>query len=124
MYKNLEEKRKALDVLRGKTNQAAKKVNSLAGNYNASLETYKSKFGLSREFEKGVFDGQAINIYEFEENSDLEMTIIHEMGHALGIEHLNNPDSIMYYLMGEQNLNNPKLTEEDLSALKSVCKIN
>jgi len=124
IYKNLEKERTTLNALMGKANQAAKKVNSLAGNYNESLETYKNKFGSSREFEKGVYDGQAINIYEFEENSDLEMTLIHEIGHALGIEHLNDPSSIMYYLMGEQNLENPKLTEEDLSALKNICKLN
>lgn len=123
-YRKLERNRQALDVLAGKTNQTAKKVNSLAGDYNDNLETYKNKFGSTREFEKGVYDGKAINIYEFEENSDLEMTIIHEMGHALGIGHLNNPDSIMYYLMGEQNLDDPKLTDEDLSALKNICRIN
>lgn len=123
MYENLEKERKAINALASQANQTAEKQNQLANNYNSSLETYKSKFGESREFEKGVYSGQAINIYEFRETDDLKMTIIHEFGHALGIDHLNNPTSIMYYLMGEQDLENPKLTEEDISALKNVCKI-
>lgn len=124
LFNDLEKERKNLDALAGKTNQAAREENNIVNQYNAGVETYKNKFGGSMEFEKGVFDGENINIYQFKENSDLEMTIIHEMGHALGIEHLNNPDSIMYYLMGEQDLNNPKLTEEDLGALKNICRIN
>lgn len=124
MFEDLESDRQYLNALAGKTNQVAKQENSIVNQYNANVATYKNKFGGSMEFEKGVFDGENINIYQFRENSDLKMTLIHEMGHALGIGHLNNLDSIMYYLMGDQNLENPELTEEDLSALKKVCDIN
>lgn len=120
---DLEKKRDEINYLAGKTNQIAKQGNNLANTYNSSLETYQSKFGSSREFEKGVFDGKAINIYEFREESDLKMTIIHEMGHALGLGHVQNPKSIMHYLMAEQDLENPQLTEEDILELKNVCKI-
>jgi hypothetical protein len=123
IYEDLEKEREAINALASKANQAAKEENEIIDRYNANLETYKSKFGETREFEKGVFDGTGINIYEFREKADLEMTLIHEFGHALGIGHLSNPDSIMYYIMGEQNLENPALTEEDASALKSTCKI-
>lgn len=123
IYESLEKERKTINTLANKTNQTAKEENEIINKYNANLETYKSKFGETREFEKGVFDGNSINIYEFREKADLEMTIIHEFGHALGIDHLSNPNSIMYYAMGEQDLENPKLTEEDISALKNVCEI-
>lgn len=123
LYTYLEKERKAINVLANQANQTAEKENQIVDKYNSSLETYKSKFGESREFEKGIYDGQVINIYEFKETDDLRMTIAHEFGHALGIDHLNSPTSIMYYLMGEQNLENPKLTEEDVSALKNICKL-
>jgi hypothetical protein len=122
-FKDLEKLRQELNALAVKTNQTAKEENTIVSQYNANVGTYQSKFGGSMEFEKGVFDGENINIYQFKENSDLEMTIIHEMGHALGINHLSNPDSIMYYLIGEQDLDNPKLTSEDLDALKDICQI-
>lgn len=123
MYEKLEKERKVINNLASQANQTAEKENQIVNKYNSSLETYKSRFGESREFEKGIYSGQIINIYEFREVEDLRMTIIHEFGHALGIDHLNDPGSIMYYLMGEQDLENPKLTEEDISALKNVCKI-
>lgn len=123
IFKKLEKERASITLLVEKTNQAIKKENEIVGKYNLNIETYKNKFGASREFEKGVYDGTNINIYEFRENSDLTMTLIHEFGHALGIGHLNNSDSIMYYLIGEQDLENPKLTQEDLSAIENICEI-
>ena len=123
IFSNLEKERVALNSLASKTNNIVEKENTIVDKYNSNLETYRSKFGESREFEKGVYNGQEINIYEFKENTDLALTIVHEFGHALGIDHLTSPQSIMYYLMGEQDLENPKLTEEDLAALKGVCRL-
>ncbi len=124
LYASLEKIRKEINILASKTNKAAVKENEIVGKYNSNLETYNSEFGNSKEFEKGLFDGQAINIYEFKETADLKMTIIHEMGHTLGVGHLNDPKSIMYYLMGEQDLNTQELTNEDISAIKNICEIN
>lgn len=123
MRSGLEKERTRLNSLINKTNEIAQRENVIVEKYNSGVETYESKFGEFREFEKGAFDGVSINIYEFRENDDLVMTLIHEMGHSLGINHAVNPESIMYYLMGEQDLKNPKLSEEDLSALKNVCRI-
>jgi predicted Zn-dependent protease len=46
--------------------------------------------------------------------------LAHELGHALGIGHLDNPKAIMYYL--NEGINE-KLTADDLMALKKVCEI-
>jgi predicted Zn-dependent protease len=119
----LEKQRKDLNVLASHVNQSAKNESEIVSVYNSEVKNYNERFGESKEFEKGVFDGTAINIYEFKENEDLVMTLIHEMGHALGIEHLNDPKSIMYYLMGEQDMENPRATDEDVSALKDLCRI-
>jgi len=51
------------------------------------------------------------------------LTLIHELGHALGLNHLENPQAFMYYLMGEQGMENPSLTAEDLQALKEACQL-
>lgn len=124
MRKKLEKERKGINDLIEQMNSLASQEKQIIGNYNESVRTYRDKYGATREFEKGIFNGQEINIYQFNESSDLELTIVHELGHALGIEHVENPKSIMYYLMGEQDLNNPTLTSEDVSALKALCQIN
>lgn len=119
---SLEQQRLEVNSLAVKTNQVIKKENQVVEKYNTDVATYKSKYGESREFEKGVFDGEGINIYQYKEKDDLRLTLIHELGHALGLNHLENPRSIMYYLMGEQEMENPVLTPEDLQELNEVCQ--
>lgn len=121
-FSKLEKERASINQLVGKTNNLAAKGNSLVDAYNNNLTTYKARFGGSREFEKGFFDGKEIKIYQFNESSDLKLTLIHELGHALGIEHVGNPQSVMYYLMGDQNIDSPELSDEDVEALKDVCR--
>ncbi len=122
LYKKLEQERAEVNQLAGKTNKLVSQENNIVSEYNANVSTYKNKYGGEREFEKGVYDGKEINLYQFKEDADLRMTLIHELGHSLGIGHLENTQSIMYYLLGDQNMENPKLSEEDLGALKTVCK--
>ena len=120
---SLEQQRLEVNSLATKANQIVKKENQVISEYNTDIATYKSKYGGSREFEKGVFDGEDINIYQYKEKDDLRLTLIHELGHALGLNHLENPQAIMYYLMGEQEMENPTLTPEDLQELNRVCQL-
>lgn len=122
-YSQLEKQRKEVNSLISKTNTLAQKSNQVAQNYNNNLNTYKDQFGEAREFDKGVYDGSSITIYQFSGTSDLKLVLVHELGHALGIDHLGQPESIMYYMMGEQDLENPKASDEDVSALKQICEI-
>lgn len=123
-YSKLEKQRKEINQLIGQTNDVVKQENQLVSVYNSALNTYKGKYGATQEFEKGLFDGKEINIYQFKEISDLKLTFTHELGHYLGLNHMENPQSIMYYLMGDQNMNNPRLTDEDKTALKQVCRLD
>lgn len=119
--KNLDSQRKDLNKMVDEINALSSKENKTVNNYNQNVETYTNKFGSSKEFEKGLYVGVEINIYQFNEISDLRLTLSHELGHARGIEHVENPKSLMYYLMAEQDINNPKLTDEDITAMKTAC---
>lgn len=124
-YEALKDRESELKSLASKINNIANKENSIINNYNSAVSTYQNKYGNAQEFEKGVFDSaQGITIYQFRGMDDLRLTIIHELGHALGLGHTQNPQSIMYYLMGEQNLENPILASEDMAELKTVCQLN
>jgi len=121
-YEKIDKERKMINNLIDQTNGIAKKENQIVTNYNGTVETYKSQYGDTQEFEKGVFDGQEINIYQFKTAVDLRLTLTHEMGHYLGMKHVQNPKSIMYYLIGDQDMNNPTPTAEDLAELNNICK--
>lgn len=122
-YKKIEKMRSEINALVKKSNSIVTKENQIAQNFNANLETYTTKFGGAREFEKGIFSQEAINIYQFQEESDLRLTVIHELGHYLNFDHVENPKSIMYYMIGDQDLKNPVLSGEDKAEMERICRL-
>jgi len=127
MREKLEKERKAVNDLAKKTNNLVSEEKSLVETYNSSLNSYINRYGGAKEFDQGLYisDGRqkSITIYQFRDAADLRLVLAHEMGHALGIGHLSEPASIMYYLMGEQNMDSLRLTGEDVEAVKDVCGI-
>lgn len=109
-----------LDAYNQKVNDLNRQVdqlNSINQQFNQSVDQFNTRFQ-PRQFDKGVFDGKSIKIYEFESHDDLRVTIAHELGHALGLKHNTDPKALMYPTMKDQNLQNFKLTTADLAMLK------
>ena len=123
-YNNLNKEKADINALVSMTNGIAKKENQVVTNYNNTVSTYKEQYGDMHEFEKGVFDGKEINIYQFKADSDLRLTLTHELGHYIGMDHVENSKSIMYYLIGDQDMKNPTPTVEDSAELDKICKLN
>jgi hypothetical protein len=109
------------EVLR--LNADAAEVNRLAKDLNLDVDAYNGAFGTTREFDQGSYTGSAINIYQFNAPDDLRLVLAHEYGHALGLDHVEDPDAIMYYLMDKQNIKNLHLSETDKSVLRRTCHV-
>lgn len=81
-----------------------------------SVATFNQTFK-PQVLHKGQFDGQQIFIYEFSSIDDLRLTLAHEFGHALGLKHTQNPKSLMYPRIKEQDARDFQLTDTDLELL-------
>ncbi|MEX2191689.1 MAG: matrixin family metalloprotease [Bacteroidota bacterium] len=100
-------------------NTLAQRVNALADEFNLDVNLYNGRFVESREFEQGQYDGKGITVFQFTEESDLRVALMHEFGHALGFGHVETPEAIMHRRLEKQEMQNPVLTEDDLDLLKS-----
>ena len=123
MYNQIVYQEQELSELGNKVDSLADVTNLNIDIYNTNVDVFNNKFGPAREFTQGDYIDNNINIYEFETTTDLKMVLAHEFGHALGLDHVENPHSVMYYLMEKQDIDNLKPTEEDISALKQYCGI-
>jgi hypothetical protein len=116
----------SLNALADEVNALAVALNHLVSVLNLSVANYNATIGTSpgESFEEGeyVSDGatRTINIYEFSNRTKLVRALAHEMGHALGLDHVADPNAIMYKLNQGTTL---ALTADDINELKTKCGI-
>lgn len=111
-----------LNTLSGKINTLAGNLNRMARDLNLTVDTYHQVFGERKEFTTGlyVFDesGRHIDVFQFYDYGDLVFILAHEMGHALGVKHATDSNSLMYPSIDKQK---PVLSDEDRKLFESAC---
>ena len=109
-----------LNELAGKINELGNTSNKLVDEYNKEVEQYNEQFGFSREFTQGDYHDGIISIYKFSNERELVAVLTHELGHALGIDHVEGESSVMYYLLTDSD-SAPVLSVEDTEAFTTMC---
>lgn len=99
-------------------NLSAQDFNLQVGQLNNTITTYNGV--LAQKPEEGLYDGknQTISIYFNNSRQELIHTLAHEFGHALGMAHASDKNSIMYAYTSEIT----KPATEDINDLTRVCQ--
>ncbi|MDO8728982.1 MAG: matrixin family metalloprotease [bacterium] len=139
LFDQLERERTALEIdveelkiLEGELNDIVSGINTLVGtlnrlarSLNLKVDTYNT-IGASRgeTFTGGIYHSaegvQDIDVYEFSSRDKLVRVLAHELGHALGLAHVDDKDSMMYHL---NESDAQSLSKTDLMALRTLCRI-
>ncbi|MFH5831136.1 matrixin family metalloprotease [Halalkalibaculum sp. DA384] len=123
--RELDRDRRELTALGEQVNRLSEQLNSIADRQNTLVYHYNERYSHMNEFNQGSYmqTGQQkkINIYQFDDIDNLRLVLAHEVGHALGLPHVENPRSVMYYLMDRQDVSGLQLSAEDREALRTVC---
>lgn len=121
-FDELEKERLAVNKLADTVNGLATKEQQIVSTYNANVQQFNTTYAGQREFDQGEYTGNAITIYEFSKNDDLQLVLEHELGHALGLGHVENPASVMFYMVNPKNLATKELSAQDIGALAAQCR--
>lgn len=126
-FNQLQKEKQDLDSRRQMINRSASLLNVQIDERNTNLQNFKAKLDENKNkiITQGLYipDKNVIDVFTYGNNTELKFVLMHELGHAIGLDHDQNATSLMYTMIQQQDINNLKLTSEDLLLLKQTCHL-
>ncbi|MEX2574155.1 MAG: matrixin family metalloprotease [Balneolaceae bacterium] len=101
-------------------------LNGVSGEKDALIEEYNERFAGEYRFSQGEYDNSGeqprINIYHYKSLNHLRLVLAHEVGHALGLGHVESPESVMYSEVEAFSGSSVRLSGTDIAAIQSRCR--
>lgn len=124
-YEKLKKEQEALEEEAKRLNATAKTLNQTAGTFNADVKNLNQTVDtfnalLKTKPEQGVYNPNEnrIDIYFADNEQELVRTLAHELGHARGLDHIQNPDALMYFRTTQKTT----VTADDLEIIEAHCQ--
>jgi predicted Zn-dependent protease len=125
VYKSLIAQQSQLNAEGDDLNTRAHQLNLATHDYNSKVQTLDQNVNqfnqaLTQNSEEGLYDKntKTISVYFADNYKELVHTLAHEFGHVLGMQHTDDPNSIMY----ANTSTFLSVTSQDKQQLAYVCR--
>lgn len=124
---DLEQRRRTLERRRDELNREIRELEGEIDAFNARVAELNREVTALGAFDMALYEQQgarrSISVFKASDADELRLTLAHELGHALGIEHVDDPAAVMHAILGEANAGRRDLSDADRRALAAACGV-